>query len=277
MTRIATACAFVLVLLAACGGSSGSTGDGGPVADGAVDGDGALITADGGGGMQGDAHACTPTGPQCDNCIDDDNDGVIDGADPECTGLSDNDEGSFATAIPGDNIDAKTQDCFFDGNSGGGDDKCAYHTCCLLGAASPAECPSELQPPNYDPTACTASDECRNNCAPLTPPGCDCFGCCTICDGAGCANIIINPAVAPNCDYDVLHDATMCPTCTPSTVCNGGTCDPANCVLCPGQTEADLPPSCTTQACPAGEATCEVTADCPNGFCSNGCCLAIID
>ena len=34
----------------------------------------------------------------------------------------DNDESSFATGIPGDNMDACKQDCFFDGNSGMGDD-----------------------------------------------------------------------------------------------------------------------------------------------------------
>jgi hypothetical protein len=46
----------------------------------------------------------------------------------------DNDESSFATGIPGDNIDTVNQDCFFDGNSGGGDDGCDIHVCCLLGA-----------------------------------------------------------------------------------------------------------------------------------------------
>ncbi len=32
--------------------------------------------------------------------------------DPECVGPCDNDEGKFATGIPGDNIDACKQDCF---------------------------------------------------------------------------------------------------------------------------------------------------------------------
>ncbi|HYQ14706.1 MAG TPA: hypothetical protein VEQ58_03080, partial [Polyangiaceae bacterium] len=35
----------------------------------------------------------------CSNGIDDDGDGLIDGFDPECTGLADDDEGSFATGI----------------------------------------------------------------------------------------------------------------------------------------------------------------------------------
>ena len=44
---------------------------------------------------------CIANGTQCNNCIDDDSDSLIDGQDPECTSLDDNDEGSFATGIPG--------------------------------------------------------------------------------------------------------------------------------------------------------------------------------
>ncbi|HTV23935.1 MAG TPA: hypothetical protein VMG12_34830, partial [Polyangiaceae bacterium] len=69
----------------------------------------------------------------CNNGIDDDGDGTVDGFDIECTGGIDNDEGSFATGIPGDNRDPKWQDCFFDGNSGHGDDRCRYPTACLTG------------------------------------------------------------------------------------------------------------------------------------------------
>lgn len=49
-------------------------------------------------------------------------------------GANDDDEGSFGTGISGDNRDPKWQDCFFDGNSGAGDDRCRYHTECLTGA-----------------------------------------------------------------------------------------------------------------------------------------------
>ena len=62
--------------------------------------------------------------PQCSDGIDNDGDGKIDYDDPECVGGLDNDESSFATGIPGDNVDACKQDCFFDGNSGMGDDGC---------------------------------------------------------------------------------------------------------------------------------------------------------
>ena len=56
--------------------------------------------------------------------------GKVDYNDPECVGPLDNDESSFATGIPGDNIDACKQDCFFDGNSGMGDDGCDWQLKC---------------------------------------------------------------------------------------------------------------------------------------------------
>ena len=68
--------------------------------------------------------------PQCSDGIDNDGDGKIDYADPECVGGLDNDESSYATGIPGDNVDACKQDCFFDGNSGMGDDGCMWQLKC---------------------------------------------------------------------------------------------------------------------------------------------------
>src|SRR5262245_31900708 len=59
---------------------------------------------------------------QCTDGIDNDGDGKVDYDDPECIGGYDNDEGSFAWGIPGDNnTDACRTDCFFDTNSGSGD------------------------------------------------------------------------------------------------------------------------------------------------------------
>jgi hypothetical protein len=185
---------------------------------------------------------CDPSGQtQCNNCVDDDHDGKIDGNDPECTGAADDDEGSFATGIPGDNMDDTWQDCFFDGNSGAGDDGCRYNTCCLFDP----DCPD-------DPDGCTATQECIDNCAPLVPPNCDCFGCCTICDDAGCVDIVINPAIAPDCDESVIHDDTKCPVCVKTDVCG------------------------TT--CPVDAAECDVDTACPEGeFCADGCCIAVVD
>src|SRR5215212_9830114 len=97
-------CAILVVLtVAACGGKNG--GDDG--------GDDTTGGGDGGGSGTGDG-PITPPGckpdtvllSQCTDCIDNDNDGYVDSYDLECTGPRDNDESSFATGIPGDNMDA---------------------------------------------------------------------------------------------------------------------------------------------------------------------------
>jgi hypothetical protein len=266
--------ATLLAAAAACDGSDNVVSDGDRDGGGDCGGtcvdfsDAALGTPDAGPG------SCTPAGPACNNCTDDDGDSLVDGADPECTGSLDDDEGSFGTGISGDNVDAKTQDCFFDGNSGGGDDKCKFHTCCLL--AGP--CPEALQPPRFDPAECVMSTTCINNCAPLAPPGCDCFGCCTICNQAGCFDVLTNPAIAPNCQAETVDDATACPRCTKAADCGGGDCTAGECQLCPGQTADDLPASCGgDNACPAGRTTCAAQADCRDDeYCSSGCCIAVI-
>ena len=219
----------LLLALTACGGDPGA-GDDGP-ADADVHPDGRVPAG------------CDPSpgAPACNNCVDDDHDGKIDGDDPECTGAIDDDEGSFATGIPGDNMDGTWQDCFFDGNSGGGDDGCRYNTCCLYDP----DCPD-------DPGGCSATQGCIDACAPLTPPSCDCFGCCTICDADGCADIVINPAVAPACDETSIHDPSACPVCVKNTDCGS--------------------------QCPADAAECGADVACPDGqFCAAGCCIAVVN
>ena len=224
--------------------------------------------------------------PQCSNCLDDDGDGAIDGFDVECTGATDNDEGSFKTGIPGDNIDSKNQDCFFDGNSGAGDDGCNIQTCCLLGITDKAQCPTALGGNNYNPDNCpppigtkVLAQNCIDSCAPLSPPGCDCFGCCTVCnpDNPGeCFDILTNPAVSPDCTVDVLADPAKCLRCTQSDECNGGSCGGGTCVLCPGQDPNDLPAGCNGMtSCPDGVLSCQ-TDPCPSGsYCDNNCCVSI--
>jgi hypothetical protein len=158
----------------------------------------------------------------CADGMDNDGDGVADGFDTECTGLNDNDEGSFATGIPGDNRDPKWQDCFFDGNSGAGDDGCRYATECLTGDLAQS-----------DPD-CVLSQQCIEFCAARTPNGCDCFGCCTIPTDTGNVSVILSAT----CDAD---DISTCATCTPTDQC-GNTC--GECELCLGKTVSDLPESC---------------------------------
>ena len=120
---------------------------------------------------------------QCNDGIDNDGDGKIDLADPECTGPYDNDEGSFATGIPGDNMDACKQDCFFDGNSGMGDDGCLWQLQCDPLSNEP-KCAYDPSFVSHHSAECSISDSqsqhCIDKCRPVTPNGCDCFGCCQV-------------------------------------------------------------------------------------------------
>ena len=193
--------------------------------------------------------SCVAGATQCTNCVDDDGDNMVDGFDIECSGAIDDDESSFATGVPGDNQGDVRQDCFYDGNGGTGDDGCDVHVCCLL-----AECPPGLPGPPFDPAVdCVIGDACRAACEPLTPPGCDCFGCCTICDDAGCEDIYVHPAFAPECDASSIHDGAVCPACVKRTECTSG--------------------------CDAGSPSCETSADCPDvtPYCAAGCCLAVVE
>jgi hypothetical protein len=200
---------------------------------------------------------CGDTPCECNNGVDDDGDGTVDGFDIECTGAIDNDERTFATGIPGDNRDPKWQDCFFDGNSGHGDDGCRYPTECLTGELS------------LDDEACSVTQACRDNCQPRTPKGCDCFGCCAVpLPGGGEANVLLSDT----CSAEKIGDTEACPVCVPSTECvpappvdpdpttpDAGTPDP-------------IDPECN------GRTQCDEAGGCPVGdFCSQGCCLVIIE
>ncbi|MDA3863370.1 MAG: hypothetical protein PF689_05820 [Deltaproteobacteria bacterium] len=213
-----------------------------------------------------------PNGYECTNCIDDDGDGMIDGMDPGCISSEDRLEGSFETDIPGDDTNTDIQDCWFDGNSGTGDDGCAVHICCILD-----ECPEEFTN-DYVPSECETAitQDCVDNCEPYVVPGCDCFGCCTICEGTDCYDVFIgSPRISPDCDQDSISDPELCPSCTPVTDC-GAPCDPDNCILCPGQTIDDLPEHCTDSNCPDNQTTCTVTDECPDTeYCATGCCIPI--
>lgn len=246
--------------------------------------------------------ACTVGGTsQCSDCMDNDMDTKIDGFDPECSGPADDLEDSFATGIPGDNMDATSQDCFFDGDSGGGNDGCSQHVCCLLRANNVQECAALAPNSNYDKydkNKCyqpwgnvAVPSKCSMNCGPLSPPGCDCFGCCTVCNGGAttCRDIVLNPAVSPNCDQNNITDPgpdgalntadDPCKACTKNPDCGSSTCGGATCILCPGQDPSSLPSSCTGGAtCPDGYAECEADGSCAvaGTYCSNGCCVGMI-
>jgi hypothetical protein len=200
----------------------------------------------------------------CSNCIDDDGDGLLDAFDPECTGPLDDDERTFATGIPGDNRDF-CQDCFFDGNSGHGDDGCQYHTDCLYGETPRAAGRSGC-------FQCEVSDECRSNCLDLTPNGCDCFGCCERPDAGGEPRYA---RLSETCQLDRADDPAACEICVPSSDCFNA-CDP--CEICIGKLTVDAscdPPSGDpAPACPDDVPACSAQTPCPDGrYCLTGCCL----
>jgi len=284
--------ASVSVFLAACAGesspaASNGTGDTGGItaatltgtsasADtaseegGTAAGSGSAGTADGNsetaadptGQDPGDPVDCAGTTYACADGIDNDKDGLIDLFDPECTGPCDDDESSFQTGIPGDNVDCK-QDCFFDGNSGQGDDGCVWDLRCdpeNPGADIGCEYTGG---PSCDNPSSGQDKGCVDFCSPLVPPGCDCFGCCLVTDAEGVeVSVFLNSG--PDCSLDNLD---ACQACTQSDDCVN-TCD--DCELCFGDKE--LPPECDGNECDNGDA-CMQNADCPpDWFCLQQCC-----
>jgi hypothetical protein len=235
---------------AATGGSAaGGSGAGG---SGAVAGSGGTAVTGGGGvsgtgGTAGGGVISKVGITQCNDGIDNDGDGLIDLADPECTGPYDNDEGTFATGIPGDNMDACKQDCFFDGNSGMGDDGCLWQLQCDPQSNEP-KCSYSADFVSKHQTECSISDSqtqhCVDYCRPLTPNGCDCFGCCQV---PGVAYPIrLDSTCQTTADFG---DPTKCPACTQVTQCLN-TC--GHCELCLGKTT--LPADCATGGGPDGGA-----------------------
>lgn len=231
------------------GATGGATASGGARASGGAS--GAASGSGGGGATIGNVGSGTDSNAACNNGIDDDGDGLADGLDPECTGPFDQDEGSFATGIPGDNKDPKWQDCFFDGNSGGGDDGCRYPTSCLLGDTA------------ADDPDCELAQACIDYCARLTPNGCDCFGCCTVQAPDGSSVDIFTTST---CSLDTLGDEDACPRCQKSVGCDNPC---GECELCPGKTVADLPESCVPPP-PTGEGGAGGAPDGAGGSWSTG-------
>jgi hypothetical protein len=260
------AASFTIGVLIACGSNDAGTKDGST-------GDGDNPFADGGGPTDGSGDTnlyidgigpCTPGTTQCTNCKDDDGDGLIDWMDPECTGPLDNDEATFSTGIPGDNVDPCKQDCFFDGNSGSGDDKCEWNLKCDPKSPGAPKCP-------YDPNFKNCPMQmmaCLNFCKPLTPNGCDCFGCCALPDFDGGTAYV---KLVSTCTAQDVNDPMKCPPCVPVTDCFNP-CD--KCELCLGKTT--LPPECDGGAmgCAMGQQACNQNMPCPQGqYCLTGCCV----
>ncbi len=244
------------------GGTESESADASASASAGSDGSGGSDGTDTQGG--GPGVDCGGTTYACGDGVDNDKDGFTDLFDPECTGPCDDDEGSFQTGIPGDNMDCK-QDCFFDGNSGQGDDGCIWDLRCdpenpgeFIGCEYTGGNNCNNQPPNQD-------QDCIDFCSPYVPPGCDCFGCCEVQTDMGIVNIFLNSH--PDCALDNLE---ACTECTPQIDDCGNPCEPELCEVCFGETEP--PPGCDGAECIGGD-PCESNTDCPEGyFCYLNCC-----
>jgi hypothetical protein len=200
----------------------------------------------------------------CSNGRDDDGDGLVDALDPECTGPSDQFEDSLAIGTHGEDQDSKCQDCFFDNNSGSGDDGCNRPRSCATDPAAVAvgTCSS-----------CEVSGNCEARCVALTPNGCDCFGCCAVFR----AGVSVNVLLRASCALDAIDDLTACPRCEQARDCLNP-CGP--CELCTGRSAAELPPSCADPGGPGFRcdegAVCVEARDCESGqFCQLGCCVTL--
>jgi hypothetical protein len=254
------------------GGSGGGGTSGGGISGGGISGGGT------GGGV-------IPIGQaQCSDGIDNDGDGKIDYADQECVGPLDDDEGTFATGIPGDNSDPCRQDCFFDGDSGMGNDGCLWQLKCDPMSTN-ASCPYDAAYAQSHTMECSVSgsqsQKCIDSCRKLVPNGCDCFGCCAV---PGAPTPI---RLAPTCTAADFNDPAKCPPCTQVTqcmvpcgrceVCVGKPTIPADCNTYDG----GVPDGGTPYTCPVGYMACgQYGVDpslCPDGTgCVTGCCRPLV-
>ncbi|NUO49832.1 MAG: hypothetical protein HOV80_13335 [Polyangiaceae bacterium] len=222
----------------------------------------------------------------CGDCVDNDGDCHIDSADSQCLGPCDNTENSFFGGIPGQNNSPCKSDCYFDQDTGAGNDDCYWsHKCDPLEVAP--NYPPEGSQCSYNPNAnipgyggsCaqafqTQSAGCGDYCGPLTPNGCDCFGCCAI---PGAPTTVWlgseNPSGTGSCTLANVANPAMCKPCTQVPACLN-TCD--TCEICIGK--PTLPPECTVQICENGEQVCGQPGQdpCAAGyFCVTGCCQQV--
>jgi hypothetical protein len=216
----------------------------------------------------------------CGNCSDDDGDCLVDAQDPECFGPCDNSEIWFSGEIPGQDNSPCKHDCYFDNNSGSGNDDCFWsHECDPLLPTAECDYDPEAMIPgssmSCDEAAAMQSAECEDICSPLVPNGCDCFGCCEVFLPAGGSVTVFlgseDDSGDAECTMEGIEDPDLCHPCTQVPACINP-CE--GCEICFGQTE--LPPGCDEQECSIEQQQCGLIGQepCPLGeFCLTGCCV----
>jgi len=280
-----------------------------PVEDGGV-----IIPTEDGGTRQCFFITCQGRITACGDCSDNDGDSFVDNDDPECLGPCDNYEGEeLLSGVGGETGEQCKADCYFDFGNGGGNDDCHWSRSCdplepksqcvyVEGLVGGRDCPLPVQ-----------SDLCEAVCTPLTPNGCDCFGCCTFPEltgqapGGGDGYVYIGSE--EGCTFDTVTDPARCKACTPASSCLN-TCE--RCEICLGK--PTIPEDCLPGAggsggsggvggmggmggmsgtggmggmggtggsgrCPPGKQVCGLPGDdpCPvSSFCLTGCCTEIV-
>lgn len=272
--------------------SSGASGGSSPAA-----GAGGVAANSGGGGAgaaAGAAHVCQVASCQgkvyqCGDCVDNDADQRIDSNDPDCTGPCDNTEDSYFGGIPGQNKAPCREDCYFDQDTGSGNDQCFWRQDCDALSIAPDYPPSGEARCAYSSSTAVAGSgstcaelsasqpaACLDYCLPITPNGCDCFGCCELpADSGKFVWLGSSSANQGTCDAAHVDDPAACHPCTPVKSCLNA-CDA--CEVCVGRT-APLS-NCANPAdnrCPVNEVACGQPGepDCDvNYYCITGCCVA---
>ena len=239
---------------------------------------------------------------ECEDGVDNDMDGLIDLDDPDCISPCDDSEAFFQRYLPDGNLDC-WQDCYWDLDSGAGNDDCEWNYLCdPKNPSANMQCDigcGVVGGVSVDPVNCSVSSTCDapntpqsqvclDVCEPLAPNGCDCFGCCLleVPDGMG-GQVTTSVHLGATQIYTECGSETLdkCTRCTLQTGCYNP-CDEAGCEVCIGQT-APSDPSCAQPACNSGtQVACSHSADCvpdaTNGldpatsyYCLTGCCIPV--
>ncbi len=300
---LGVAATFPAVVMGACGdqaaevaateGTGGAAGPTtGPGGAGGTGGSTGQYTS-GVGGAPTEIAPCANQIYECGDLVDNDEDGLIDYQDPDCLGPCDDTEDGYHPELPGWQGDPCHQDCFWDTGEGSNEGCYWDHKCDPLSVSPRFDPEGELCEYQGDdhviqgggPTCASAfmtqTEACLDYCSPLTPNGCDCFGCCELPAGSG-KHVWIGSydgSGAPTCFLDDVDDPDKCRPCTPVPSCNN-TCAP--CEYCLGKTV--LPPECfepdggTPEQCPPELQACggPNQGPCPaNTYCITGCCVPL--
>jgi hypothetical protein len=171
-------------------------------------------------------------------------------------------------------------DCYFDSDSGSGNDNCYWSHQCDPSEPNPSECVynSSSNIPgsgmSCDEAQQTQSAECEDYCEPLTPNGCDCFGCCEVAKDGMTHLVFLGTGDDPGtCSLDVVDDPDKCAPCVQVESCFNP-CEHGECEICIGETV--VPEDCDEAGCPDGIQACDPllnSSDCPMAMiCVTGCC-----